>query len=155
MAVEIERKFLVHADRLGELTDGQEIRQGFIPTQGLTAVRVRIAGEQAWLTIKGENRGAARLEFEYAIPLRDARHMLDELCDDQVIHKHRYLRKHAGLTWEIDVFEGQNSGLILAEVELEQEHQALDLPPWIAEEVTGDPRYYNVNLTSRPFAAWS
>lgn len=153
MPVETERKFLVHADRLGELSGGQEIFQGFIPTRNLSAVRVRIAGQQAWLTIKGESHGATRLEFEYAIPLQDARQMLEELCGSEAIHKHRYLREHAGLTWEIDVFEGRHTGLIVAEVELEAEDQALELPPWVAEEVTGDPRYYNVNLASRPLPA--
>ena len=154
MPLEIERKFLVHTDKLGELSNGQEMRQGYVPTRDLTSVRIRTAGDRAWLTIKGKNRGASRLEFEYEIPLSDARHMLAELCDGEVIHKHRYLREYGGLTWEIDVFEGRNAGLIVAEVELEAEDQALALPPWVAEEVTADPRYYNVNLLSQPFSQW-
>ena len=154
MATEIERKFLVHKDLLPALTDGQHIVQGYIPTADKTAVRIRIKGQQAWLTIKGANQGASRLEFEYPIPLDDARKMLTELCTGGAIDKHRYEIVHQGLIWEIDVFAASNAGLIVAEVELENEQQVVNLPAWAAEEVTHDARYYNNQLMQNPVADW-
>ena len=154
MAQEIERKFLVDPDRLGPLDDGVEIVQGFIETRDLTVVRVRIAGGDAWLTLKGKNTGAVRTEFEYPIPASDARQILSELCNERVIVKTRYLRKFGGHTWEIDVFAGQNSGLLVAEVELASEDDKVVFPDWVGREVTTDPRYYNVNLLSHPFCDW-
>jgi adenylate cyclase len=154
MATEIERKFLVHKDLLPALTDGQHIVQGYIPTADKTAVRIRIKGQQAWLTIKGANQGASRLEFEYPIPLDDAQQMLTELCTGGAIDKHRYEIVHQGLIWEIDVFAASNAGLIVAEVELENEQQVVNLPAWAAEEVTHDARYYNNQLMQNPVADW-
>jgi adenylate cyclase len=154
MAVEIERKFLVDQKRLGPLVDGQSMRQGYISTTELSVVRVRIAGTAAWLTIKGETRGSIRSEFEYAIPPQDARQIIDEMCGGQVIIKTRYRRHHAGHCWEIDVFEGDNTGLIVAEVELARESEAVQLPDWVTREVTGDPRYYNNCLATRPYCHW-
>lgn len=154
MAREIERKFLVDPGRLGALADGVEILQGFIETRDLTVVRVRIAGGDAWLTLKGKNTGAVRTEFEYPIPVSDARQILSELCGERVIVKTRYLRQFAGHTWEIDVFAGDNAGLSVAEVELKSEDENLLLPDWVGLEVTEDPRYYNVNLLSHPFCDW-
>jgi adenylate cyclase len=154
MAIEIERKFLVHKDLLPALTDGQHIVQGYIPTADKTAVRIRIKGQQAWLTIKGANQGASRLEFEYPIPLDDAQQMLTELCTGGAIDKHRYEIVHQGLIWEIDVFAASNAGLIVAEVELENEQQVVNLPAWAAEEVTHDARYYNNQLMQNPVADW-
>lgn len=154
MAREIERKFLVDHSRLGPLENGVAIRQGFIPTADLTVVRVRVAGEQAWLTLKGRSEGAVRAEFEYPIPADDAQQILSQLCGGNVIAKTRYLR-HCGVhTWEIDVFEGENAGLIVAEVELGSEQETFQRPDWITEEVTEDARYYNVNLLSHPFSRW-
>jgi len=154
MAREIERKFLVDESRLGLLENGVAMRQGFIPSAGLTAVRVRIAGEQAWLTIKGENQGAVRSEFEYPIPLADAEQILSQLCSGGVIVKTRYLRRCGAHIWEVDVFEGDNAGLVLAEVELESEREQVQLPDWVTREVTMDARYYNVNLLSHPVSSW-
>ena len=159
MAVEIERKFLVSSDRWrfnedGTAIQGTPFRQGYIPSQGLATVRVRLEGEEARLTIKGENQGLARMEFEYPIPLEDARQMLDSLCRRPLIEKTRYCRPAAGVLWEIDVFEGENSGLVVAEVELESEDQVVSLPDWIGQEVSGDPRYYNVNLVANPYSRW-
>lgn len=154
MAKEIERKFLVDESRLGPLEDGVAIRQGFIPTRDLTAVRVRVSGEQAWLTLKGRNEGPVRTEFEYPIPADDARQILSQLCGGQVMAKTRYLRQCGDHTWEIDVFEGENAGLIVAEVELQSEQETFQRPDWATEEVTDDPRYYNVNLLSHPFSRW-
>ena len=154
MATEIERKFLVHENRLPELTNGQHIVQGYIPTADKTVVRVRIKGQQAWLTIKGANQGASRLEFEYPIPLADAQTMLHELCTGGAIDKHRYEIEHHDLIWEIDVFAASNAGLIVAEVELEDEQQAVSLPDWAAQEVTHDARYYNNQLMQKPVSSW-
>jgi adenylate cyclase len=154
MALEIERKFLVATDRLGPLRDGEEISQGFIATVDLSAVRIRLAGDRAWLTIKGETVGARRSEFEYAIPVEDALQILDEFCDRSLIRKTRYRRQYHGHVWEIDVFHGENSGLVIAEVELRSENESPAIPDWAIAEVTGDPRYYNVNLAAHPFSQW-
>ncbi len=153
MGVEIERKFLVDTGRLGSLTGGEEMRQGYIATAGLTAVRVRVAADRGWLTLKGEPRGVVRSEFEYEIPVEDARRILAEFCG-VVIAKTRYQRDYVDHTWEIDVFEGDNAGLVLAEVELESDTETPALPDWVTEEVTGDPRYYNVSLAVHPFREW-
>ena len=152
MAKEIERKFLVDTTCLQPLVDGVEITQGFIRTRDLTVVRVRLAGESAWLTLKGKSEGAVRTEFEYEIPAQDARQILAEMCGGKVITKTRYCREYAHQLWEIDVFDGDNTGLIIAEVELTSEHDDLQLPDWVVKEVTGDQRYYNINLLSHPFA---
>jgi len=154
MAREIERKFLVDHDRLGPLENGVAIRQGFVQTTDFTVVRVRIAGERAWLTLKGRNKGAARSEFEYPIPLGDAEQILDEFCSGHVVAKTRYLRQYGDHTWEIDVFEGDNAGLVVAEVELKNEQEVFRRPDWVGREVTYDERYYNVNLLSHPFSRW-
>lgn len=159
MAVEIERKFLVASDSWRQSEDGGELqgvafRQGYIPTEGLTTVRVRLEGDQAKLTIKGKNQGLSRAEFEYAIPVSDAEQMLDNLCARPLIEKTRYFYPYAGFTWEIDVFEGENAGLVIAEVELESEDQPVELPPWLGAEVSADPRYYNVNLVANPYCNW-
>jgi adenylate cyclase len=106
------------------------------------------------LTIKGITIGATRREYEYEIPMADANEMLDELCEKPIIEKTRFKISHAGLTWEIDEFAGVNQGLIVAEVELESEDQNIDFPPWVGEEVSGDPRYFNSNLIANPFANW-
>lgn len=154
IAEEIERKFLVDRHLLGELPAGVRIQQAYLPTRDRSAVRVRVSGEQAWLTLKGENRGARRLEFEYAIPRSDAEQMIAELCSGPVIDKTRYGIEHAGYTWEVDLFHGDNEGLIVAEVELGSEHETPELPAWVTEEVTGVAKYYNANLLHHPFCQW-
>lgn len=159
MAVEIERKFLVAGEHWRLNEDGSDsvgiaFRQGYLPCEGLTTVRIRLEGEQAKLTIKGKNEGLTRSEFEYPIPVADAVDMLDNLCRRPLIEKTRYYRPQGELTWEIDVFEGDNAGLVVAEVELESEDQAVELPDWIGQEVSGDPRYYNVNLVANPYRLW-
>ncbi len=154
MAKEIERKFLVKEMDWARMGEGTRMRQGYLPTSDRTVARVRVAGSDAFLTIKGETRGAARTEFEYPIPVSDADEMLEELCQRPFIEKTRYRVDHRGLTWEVDVFEGENKGLTVAEVELEDENQAIDPPPWITTEVTHDPRYFNSSLASHPFSKW-
>ncbi len=117
-------------------------------------VRVRTAGDKGFLTIKGITVGASRSEYEYEISVADANEMLDQLCERPLIEKIRYRIPHAGLMWEIDEFDGENRGLISAEVELKNEHQPVEFPGWIGEEVTGDPRYFNANLVAKPFTKW-
>lgn len=153
MAKEIERKFLVNGDSWRQLGEGILYRQGYIPSQGAT-VRVRVAGNQGYLTIKGPTVNFSRSEFEYPIPLADAQEMLDTLCDRPLIEKTRYKIEWAGLVWEVDEFAGANQGLILAEVELTDEAQQVEIPDWIGTEVTGDPRYFNSYLAKQPFSEW-
>lgn len=154
MGIEIERKFLVAGDawrqQAGAVT---RFSQGYLSRDPARTVRVRIAGEQAFLTIKGATTGATRAEFEYAIPLADAQQLLP-LCDGPVVEKRRHLCTHAGMTWEVDEFLGANAGLVLAEIELTAEDQPFERPAWLGEEVTGDARYVNANLAVRPFGQW-
>jgi CYTH domain-containing protein len=154
MAVEIERKFLVDPDGVWRAAPGIRYRQGYLSTDKERTVRVRTIGEQGYLTIKGVTRGASRLEYEYLIPGADAEQLLSGLCKKPLIEKDRHRLEHQGLVWEIDEFFGDNQGLILAEVELQREGQALVLPAWVRAEVTEDPRYYNANLIEHPFSAW-
>ncbi|NJP08852.1 MAG: CYTH domain-containing protein [Leptolyngbyaceae cyanobacterium RU_5_1] len=162
MSTEIERKFLVIAnqwqafrkDATRSSTPGTVYRQGYIAADARRTVRVRIAGEQSFLTIKGATIGIARSEYEYPIPVEDAREMLQTLCVPPWIEKTRYTVEWEGFVWEVDEFDGENRGLILAEVELTDSEQAIDLPTWIGEEVSHDPRYYNSNLAKHPFSQW-
>ena len=158
MGVEIEKKFLVKDDNWKLADDGVPIegvrfRQGYLPDNGVT-VRIRVRRESAYLTLKGKTQGISRLEYEYPIPLQDANEMLEKLCEKPLIEKVRYIRKEYGLTWEIDVFEGDNAGLVVAEVELCSEQQAIELPEWVGSEVSTDQRYFNVNLARNPFKNW-
>ncbi len=154
MAVEIERKFLIKG-RPWESEPGkrQRLQQGYLNHDKQRTTRVRIAGNQAFLTIKGANQGAMRLEFEYPIPLDDARQLL-ALCEGSVIDKYRHCLHYAGMTWEIDEFLGDNAGLVVAEIELNNEQQRFARPDWLSTEVTSDPRYYNSNLSRAPFKKW-
>ena len=155
MAIEIERKFLVRGDTWRSLGTGEVYRQGYIRTENRTTVRVRIAGDRGYLTIKGKTVGAGRAEFEYPIPLADAQVMLETLCDRPLIEKVRYRIFQGNLVWEVDEFGGDNEGLIMAEVELTDEAQVIELPDWIGEEVTGDRRYYNATLAQHPYREWN
>lgn len=154
MANEIERKFLLKNDTWRGQDKGKRYRQGYLSTAKERTVRVRTAGDKGFLTIKGITVGASRPEYEYEIPLKDANEMLDQLCERPLIEKTRYRISHAGLVWEVDQFEGDNRGLVTAEVELKDEHQSVTLPDWVGEEVTGDPRYFNANLVAKPFTQW-
>ena len=154
MGKEIERKYLIDNDSWREGAYGTTYRQGYLSTVKERTVRVRTINEKGFLTIKGITIGATRMEFEYEIPAAEATEMLDELCEKPIIEKTRYKIPHAGLTWEVDEFAGVNQGLIVAEVELESEAQAIDLPPWAGKEVSGDPRYYNANLIAHPYTTW-
>lgn len=154
MGKEIERKFLVKGDDWKKKGKGTVYRQGYLSTVKERVVRVRMVNDKGFLTIKGINRGATRLEFEYEIPVADAKEMLEKLCLRPLIEKTRYVVEYGGLKWEVDEFAGENEGLILAEVELEDEQQKVELPDWIGEEVTGDPRYFNSNLIKNPYTRW-
>ena len=154
MGKEIERKYRVDKARLGPLHGGTEMTQGYISSGDNAVVRVRQAGNKAWLTLKGRNEGPVRSEFEYEIPPADARQMIDEFCGGRVIAKTRYLREYQGYVWEIDVFTGQNAGLIVAEVELSSPRESPPLPPWVGAEVTSDSRYFNNSLYTCPYCEW-
>jgi len=154
MGKEIERKYLIKDDTWRKDASGTTYRQGYLSTVKERTVRVRTIDDKGFLTIKGITIGATRREYEYEIPMADANEMLDELCEKPIIEKTRFKISYAGLTWEIDEFAGVNQGLIVAEVELESEDQNIDFPPWVGEEVSGDPRYFNSNLIANPFANW-
>lgn len=153
MAQEIERKFLVTGDDWRS-APATTYRQGYLSTARERTVRVRVAGDKGFLTIKGISTGASRSEFEYRIPPVDAEAMLADLCLRPLIEKRRHLVDYAGLTWEVDEFFGDNAGLVVAEVELETEDQKIELPHWIGREVTGDRRYFNSSLIAHPYRSW-
>ncbi|MEI7524722.1 MAG: CYTH domain-containing protein [Mariniphaga sp.] len=153
MGVEIERKFLVLNNDWRTLGTPVNYAQGYLTADGIRTVRIRIAGEEGFITIKGGSNGISRLEFEYPIPVLDALEML-RLCAIPVIQKFRTKIDYKGKIWEIDEFEGDNKGLILAEIELTSEDESFDIPTWIGQEVTGDLRYFNSQLSVRPFRSW-
>lgn len=150
MPVEIERKFLVTSCAWRAGAHPCSIRQGYLSLGEDTTVRIRIAGAAAFITVKSKTQGLSRAEFEYPIPLADAESMLDTLCARPLIEKTRYLVEHAGKVWSVDVFEGENDGLVVAEVELTGTEEKVDLPDWVGEEVTYDPRYRNSALVNAP-----
>lgn len=154
MGIEIERKFLLKNDVWRDLAEGVYYRQGYLNSTRERTVRVRIINEKGFLTIKGVADGATRLEFEYEIPKDECNIMLDDLAEKPVIEKNRYKVDYKGLSWEIDEFFGENRGLIVAELELESEDQKFQIPEWIGEEVTGDPKYFNSNLIHHPYTKW-
>jgi adenylate cyclase len=154
MPKEIERKFLLKNDNWkSEITSRKIIKQGYLNTQKERTVRVRIFGKKGFLTIKGETVGMTRLEFEYEIPVQEAKELL-QLCENPLIEKERFIVSRGKLKWEIDIFEGENAGLRIAEVELEDESQDVEIPDWIGEEVTFDQRYFNSSLVKLPFSSW-
>lgn len=155
MATEIERKFLVVGETWRGLAPGTVYRQGYLSTVKERTVRVRVAGERGFLTVKGISVGATRREYEYAIPLNDAEEMLDTLCQRPLVEKIRYRIPTDGFVWEVDAFGGVNAGLIVAEIELATEDQVFPRPVWIGREVTGDPRYFNANLIAHPYGTWT
>ena len=152
MGTEIERKFLVQGTQWRNGT-GVRFTQGYLNRDKERTVRVRVAGDKAFLTIKGLTRGASRAEFEYKIPVEDAEELLG-LCEGPIIEKDRYRVVHEGATWEVDEFFGENAGLVVAEIELTSEGQSFSRPPWLGAEVTDDRRYYNSSLASHPYRDW-
>ena len=155
MDIEIERKYLLASDAWrDEVANVLLLRQGYLCTDPESTVRVRISGSSAWLTVKGKRVGVSAPEFEYPIPVTDAADLLNTLSQKSLIEKKRHLIPRDGIVWEVDEFLGRNAGLVLAEVELTSADQTVFLPSWIGREVTGDPRYYNVNLALHPFPDW-
>jgi adenylate cyclase len=162
MGIEIERKFLVSGDgwraaahavlpmAQGYINDSASIDSG----AQQASVRVRIQGEQAFLNLKSRDVGHTRQEFDYPIPVDDARALL-ALCVGGLIDKRRHLVRHGDLLWEVDEFLGDNAGLVVAEVELDDAAQAIDLPEWVGAEVTDDVRYYNLALAAHPYTRWA
>lgn len=155
MSVEIERKFLVDATRWHPGgARGVRYRQGYLSTDPARVVRVRTDGECGYLTVKGKTVGTVRPEFEYRIPVADADFMLDALCVRPLVEKVRYKEKVSNFVWEIDVFEGENAGLVVGEIELPAADARVELPSWVGAEVSSDPRYFNSNLALNPFSRW-
>ncbi|VXC73574.1 CYTH domain-containing protein [Massilia sp. 9I] len=155
MGVEIERKFLLSGDGWRSLGEPVLLRQGYLNSDPLRTVRVRIEGDKGVLTIKSKNTGATRDEWEYPVPLEDAQELLDRLCERPLVEKYRRRIEHGGFTWEVDEFLGENAGLVVAEIELPLEDTVFDKPDWIGQEVTGDKRYYNSSLIRFPFTQWT
>ncbi len=155
MGLEIERKFLVCGDRWKQQGEVKVYRQGYINRldNGKT-VRIRVAGNKGYITIKGNTQGITRTEFEYEIPQEDAECMLETICDRPLIEKLRYRIPIDELVWEVDEFTGDNQGLIVAEVELSSADQTIRFPDWVGEEVTGEAKYYNINLIKHPYKDW-
>ena len=155
MAIEIERKFLLKNQQWRMVAgSGCLIRQGYLSDQPERTVRVRVAGDQAWLTIKGKTQGIARLELEYPIPVIEAMQLLDQLCLTPLIEKYRYRIAQGELVWEIDEFLGENAGLVVAEIELTAADQQFERPDWLGDEVSDDSRYFNSALIRQPFSSW-
>lgn len=153
MAKEIERKFLVKRELFHPIVEGEYIAQGYLSVTPKRIVRVRIKNHRGYLTVKGKNTGISRSEYEYEIPENDAREML-ELCEPSIIVKRRHNINVNGSKWEVDIFEGDNEGLIVAEIELKSEDEIFSKPEWIDKEVSSDVRYYNAYLSKQPFKAW-
>lgn len=156
MGVEIERKFLVKPQEWNILSkpEGVLIKQGYLLIESSKTVRVRIKGTMGYITIKGESRAISRDEFEYKIPVADAEELIQNFCGN-VISKVRYKILFAGNLWEVDVFNGDNEGLVIAEIELKSEEQEFEIPGWVGKEVSTDTRFYNANLSVNPYRKWN
>ena len=154
MGTEIERKFLVTGNEWKDMAAGIRYRQGYLSSGKERTIRVRIAGDKAFLTIKGETSGISRMEYEYPISVEDANVLLAELCEQPIIEKKRYTIRYQGFVWEVDEFFGENEGLLVAEIELESEGQEFAKPPWVGKEVSSDRRYANASLVKNPFSTW-
>ena len=163
MGKEIERKFLVKSDVYKTLAQGTYYRQGYVPTLNGMTVRLRIAGEKGYITMKDHAVGFTRHEFEYEIPKKDAKQMLELMCDKPQIEKYRFVipascnsaSASSQLFWEVDEFLGENAGLVVAEIEVPSEDTEFEIPDWVGEEVTGEKRYYNSHLCKNPYKNWS
>lgn len=152
MGQEIERKFRIQCQKVPR-GEGIPIKQGYLPSAGVCEVRVRVAGDKAFLTLKSKNEGTTRREFEYPLPVSDAKQILSAFCAT-FVEKIRYKVEHGGHTWDVDIFQGDNEGLALAEIELQCETETFQKPGWVDEEVTGDIRFYNAHLAAHPFKQW-
>jgi CYTH domain-containing protein len=155
MGLEIEHKYLVRKDLWYAIQkpEGVSIRQGYLYTDSNKTIRIRIAGEDAFITIKGPSNNATRVEFEYPIPIIDAEELM-RLCTLPLIDKIRYHVEFAGKRWDVDEFFGENEGLIMAEIELIFAEEKYEMPAWVGNDVTQDPRYYNSYLAAHSFSTW-
>lgn len=154
--LEIERKFLTTSTAfIQEATQAQKIVQGYLNSHPERTVRVRIKNEKGFITIKGkgDSTGTTRFEWEKEIGIEEARALI-QLCESGVIDKTRYLIPKGNHVFEVDVFEGENRGLIMAEIELSSSNEIFEKPNWLGEEVTTDERYYNAYLSKKPFTKW-
>jgi CYTH domain-containing protein len=154
MGTEIERKFLVDTAQWSPSGSGTHIVQGYLSSHPERVVRVRIAGAHAKLTVKGKNEGISRIELEYDVPIADAQQML-AMCERPLIDKHRHEVRIGPHTWEVDIFHGDNDGLVLAEIELTDVDATFVKPPWAGKDVSDDARYYNSNLMKAPYKSWN
>ena len=155
MAIEIERKYLVINDKWrSNVISEARLKQGYLSNREKASVRVRIGAGRAYLNIKSATLGVRRSEFEYEIPVDDAEELLEQLAIQPFIDKTRYKVTCGAHTWELDIFHGENNGLVVAEIELESEDEVFEMPDWAGDEVSGDPKYYNVCLVRHPFSKW-
>lgn len=155
MAVEIERKFLVRDNAWrSQVSSRTLLRQGYLANTARASIRVRLAGDEGWLSVKAMTPGRSRSEYELPVPVADAREMLDRLCEGPLIEKWRHIVPFAGHHWEIDEFLGDNAGLVIAELELDSEEERFERPGWLGAEVTHEERYYNFRLAQHPFVRW-
>jgi len=154
MGIEIERKFLVSGDQWRSNAAGEKYLQGYLSSDKSCVVRLRAVGDKGYLTIKGESSGFSRLEYEYEIPVQECMEMMEKLVEKPIIEKIRFKVEYQGFVWEIDEFEGENKGLIVAEIELDHPDQSFERPVWLGIEVTDDPRYFNANLIRHPYGNW-
>jgi len=155
MPIEIERKFLLANNNWREqVTGSHRIRQGYMGEIDKASVRIRVQGKKANINIKSATLSMRRMEYEYEIPLDEALEMLDQLCKQPQVDKTRYIVEQGKFKWEIDEFYAENEGLLVAEIELDDENEVFEKPEWLGDEVTEDPRYYNVNLIEHPYKHW-
>jgi CYTH domain-containing protein len=154
MATEIERKFLVVDQSYKKQADGVYCRQGYICAEKERTIRVRIMGDNGYLTLKGPAKNITRPEFEYSIPLKDAEELIENFCRYSLVEKKRYILNHEGKEWAVDEFLGENQGLVIAEIELKNEEESFLYPSWLGKEVTNETRYFNANLAREPFKTW-
>ena len=154
MGCEIERKFLVDLAKWHKPEKGVRIKQGYLVRHEGLSLRLRLADDKAFLTIKGASKGISRSEFEYEIPPEDLEAMFAEFGSGKYISKVLYYEQVGSHRWEIDIFEGANTGLAVAEIELEHEDEVFEMPSWVTEEVSDDPRYRNAYLVEKPYSEW-
>jgi adenylate cyclase len=155
MGIEIERKFRLASDGWrAQVSQKTLLRQGYIANTARASVRVRLAGDTGWLSVKAMTHALARAEYEVVIPALEANEMLDRLCEGPLIEKWRHIVVYQGSQWEIDEFLAENAGLVIAELELAAEDAVFARPPWLGVEVTHDERYYNFRLSQKPYRHW-
>lgn len=156
MGVEIERKFLVSPENFKNIhvNNIKTIKQGYLHNTMDKSIRIRVENNLGYLTVKGGASGISKLEYEYDIPVDEAEEMLEKLTDGKLIQKKRHIVLLDGKVWEVDVFLGKNSGLIIAEIELESEDEEIKIPDWCGQEVSTDPRYINAKLIEQPYQEW-